>query len=157
MSQAYAIEKPKDMRKWCQRPGKKDKDGKNIYTTEQNHKDACDINKIIDTYDKKGVIKHIQKFEGRFGDVSGPDFHEMMNTVVKAQQSFDELPAEIRARFGNDAGQLLSFMDDPANRDEAIKLGIIRAEWTEGTDGLGEHVKDGVNVDTQEPQVTQEE
>lgn len=40
-------------------------------------------------------------------------------------------------------------MEDPSNRDEAIELGLIDKNWTENTDGLGEHVPEGQNVKKQ--------
>lgn len=139
-----------DMRKWCQRPGKvrMDQEGNPVpdYTTEQAHKDTCNVNKIIQKYDRNGLISHVSKFEGQFGDVSGLEFRQAQNLILDANASFNALPSEIRNRFRNDPQQLLSFMDDPSNRQEAIDLGMIRADWTEATDGLGEHVEVGGNV-----------
>lgn len=135
-----------EMRELCQRPGRHDEHGNIIYFTEQAHKDACDVNKIIRKYDKTGLISHISKIEGQFGDVSGEDFKSMQDTIVRAQQMFDQLPSEIRVKFQNSPQTLLAFMDDPNNRQEAIDLGLIRADWTEATDGLGEHVKEGENI-----------
>lgn len=154
MSQEYANKygegeptTSEEMREHCQRPGDREEDGNIIYTTEQAHKDQCDINKIIARYDKTGLITHISKFEGRFGDLSGADFTEMAQQVAHAKSMFEELPSSIRNRFDNDPGKLLAFMDDEGNRDEAIELGMIREEWTEETDGLGEHVPDGGNIE----------
>lgn len=135
-----------DMRIHCQRPGKSDSEGKPIYFTEQSHKDQCDVNNIIKKYDRDGLILHISKFEGKFGDMSGLDFKEIHDKVINAKLMFDELPSEIRNRFRNSPQELLTFMDDPGNREEAIKLGIVREEWTPETDGIGEHVKEGENI-----------
>jgi phage internal scaffolding protein len=134
------------MRSFCTRPGRKDKTGKNIYTTEQHHKDKCDINKIIKKYDKTGVITHVTKFEAKFGDMTGMDFKTMQDKVAKAKSMFEAMPSEIRNRFDNNPADLLSFMENPDNRDKAIELGLIRADWTEETDGLGEHVREGEQV-----------
>lgn len=129
------------MRKWCQRPGNLDADGKPIYFTQQAHKDVCDINKIIKKYDKTGIITHVQKIEARYGDVTGIDFFNAQQLYLNAQNMFNELPAEIRKRFRNNAGEFLEFMEQDSNREEAIKLGLIRNDWEESSDGLGEHVK----------------
>ena len=48
-----------------------------------------------------------------------------MNAVIAANNSFAAMPAEIRARFNNDAGAFVDFCADANNRDEAIKLGLI--------------------------------
>lgn len=135
-----------DMRKFCQRPGTKDSEGNNVYMTEQHHKDACDVNKIIDKYDREGVIRHVSKIEAKFGDVSGQDFKEMMDKVVSAQQHFDQLPSNLRKEFDNDPSKLIAFMDDENNRERAIELGLIDRRWTEATDGIGEYVPEGGNI-----------
>ena len=133
------------MRTLCQRPGKTDKNGNIVYFTEQSHKSQCDVNKIIAKYDKHGLLQHVSRFEAQFGDVSGIDFKEAQDLVAKAKSSFNDLPSEIRNRFKNSPQELLAFMDDPNNRDEAIKLGIIDPRWTIDSDGLGEHVPLGDN------------
>lgn len=152
MSKNYCIETDSNserktteqMRLFCQRPGKMDENGKPIYFTEQAHKKICDVNNIIKKYDKTGVIQHVTKFEAKFGDVTGIEFRAMHDKIISAQQSFDSLPSSIRKRFGNDAGRLIAFMDNPDNREEAIKLGLISSDTPPEIDGLGEHVVNGV-------------
>ncbi len=135
------------MREFCQRPGRVDDKGNTVYFTEQAHKDACDVNKIVRKYDKTGLISHVSKIEAQFGDVTGVDFKDAMDLITNANFMFDQLPADIRKRFNNDPRYLLTFMEDENNRDEAIALGIIDARWTPETDGLGEHIAEGDNVD----------
>lgn len=61
------------------------------------------------------------------GDFTGlPDFHAAMNLVRQAQEEFVKVPAEIRARFGNDPQAFMAFCDDDNNRDEARRLGLLR-------------------------------
>lgn len=131
------------MRIFCQRPGRTNENGDPIYVTEQHHKNECDINQIIRKYDKTGLITHITKFEAKFGDMTGTDFKTAHDQVIKAQAMFDELPSQIRKRFQNTPEKLLSFMENPENRKEAEELGLINPMWTEETDGIGEHVKQG--------------
>jgi phage internal scaffolding protein len=156
MSLDYAMAKEKDknlkMRKWCQRPGKKGEDGKPLYFTQQNHKQECDINFIINKYDRTGVISHVQKMEARYGNVSGVDFRKAQDLFINAQRMFDSLPADIKKRFNQSAGDFLEFMDDPKNRDEAIELGLIDSDWKEETDGLGEHVKSADEYKKKDPE-----
>lgn len=135
-----------EMRIFCQRPGKRDENGNIQYFTEQAHKDTCDVNKIIQKYDKTGLISHVSKIEAQFGDMTGADFKAMQDKVANATSMFNELPSEIRNRFKNNPYGLLKFMENPDNRAEAIKLGIINPDWTPETDGLGEHVKLNENV-----------
>jgi hypothetical protein len=143
----------KQMRNWCKRPGKTNKDGTPMYTTEQHHKKECDINEIIRKYDKTGLIMHVSKFEAKFGDMTANDFKTMQDKITNAVNMFEDLPSHIRSRFDNHPAELLRFMEDPNNRQEAIELGIISGDWTAETDGLGEHVQEGQNVDKPETPV----
>lgn len=139
------------MRILCQRPGKTDEFGKILYTTEQSHKDQCNINKIIRKYDNTGIISHVSKIEGKYGDMTGLELKSAMDMVIDAKNMFDKLPSEIRKRFRNSPEELIEFMEHPENREEAIELGLIDKNWTEETDGLGEHVLEGGNEKDEEP------
>lgn len=145
MSKAYreALEKDPSLtvKDFLKKPGKRDKDGKLIYFTQQGHKKECDINYIIKKYDKTGLIGRIQKIEGVYGDVSGADFRKAQELVLNSKKLFNALPGNIKKRFNQSPEFLYEFMEDPGNREEAIKLGLIRGDWKPETDGLGEHVK----------------
>ena len=149
-----------EMRIHCQRPGRKNEDGTPQYTTEQHHKRECDINLIIDKYDKHGLIKHVNEFEQQFGDMTGNDFKLMNDQIAHAKSMFGLLPWEIRERFQNNPQYLLSFMEKPENRAEAIKLGLITSTYPEELDGLGEHVtkkqKNDYIKETQKPKTETE-
>lgn len=64
----------------------------------------------------------------RFVDLPSQSYHDMCNVVVDAQNAFRSLPARVKARFGNDTYQLLRFLEDPANREEAIKLKLVESQ-----------------------------
>lgn len=53
------------------------------------------------------------------------DFQESLNRHIKAQESFNSLPADTRHYFHNDPARLISFLSDDKNYDEAVKLGFI--------------------------------
>jgi len=94
--------------------------------TQQQFKDMCDVNKIIAKFKKTGQITHISSSSGQYMDISNkPDYLTAMNTIVQAQQSFMQLPAKLRKRFDNDPAQLLEFVHDEKNRQEAIDLGLV--------------------------------
>lgn len=94
--------------------------------TEQHHKDACDVNFIMRQYQERGVLPEMRS-GGTFGDFSASpvDFREACELVRTAREKFESLPSNVRERFNNDPGALLEFLDDPANRDEAVKLGLV--------------------------------
>lgn len=134
------------IRNLLKQPGNIDQSGNIIYTTEQSHKDLCDVNKIIKKYDKTGLISHVQKIEAKYGNLSGADFQQMQNKIAGAISMFNALPSEIRGTFDNSPATFLNFMDNPDNRNKAIEMGLIRGDWTPETDGLGEHVLAGKNI-----------
>ena len=60
------------------------------------------------------------------GDFSGiGDYHTALNRVIAAQDEFEALPAQIRARFNNDPAELIEFLEDDKNRPEAETLGLV--------------------------------
>lgn len=94
--------------------------------TKQSFKAECDINVIMERYQKTGVLDFAQKHEAQYGDCTGLDFTAAMQVVVDARNMFNDLPSSVRARFGNDPAQLLDFVQHPENREEAIKLGLVQ-------------------------------
>jgi phage internal scaffolding protein len=98
---------------------------KDATRAQQHHKDECDINQILERFGKTGQIP-VTALKGTYGDFSGVyDYHTAMNTLIAAEEEFDALPAKLRAKFGNDPINLIDFMNDPQNKDEAIKLGLV--------------------------------
>lgn len=96
--------------------------------TQQHFKDDCDVNKIIDRYTRTGVVpaELIQQSEGVYGDFSNVgDFLAAQQSVLNARQSFEALPSSIRRRFNDDPAQLIAFMSDENNYDEALSLGLV--------------------------------
>lgn len=62
-----------------------------------------------------------------YGDfTSSTDWLERQNAVIEYQRYFDSLPAETKDYFANNPANLLDFINDPNNREEAIKLGILK-------------------------------
>ena len=134
-----------ELREFLKPKFKRDINGNPIYMTEQSHKAQCDINKIIAKYNKTGLITHVSTIKAEFGDVPMVDYKEMQDRLVRMKTEFDRLPYQIKKRFGNNPYNLIAFMEDSANRKEAEELGLINRNWTEESDGIGEHVKKGEN------------
>jgi len=79
-------------------------------------------------YKATGLIDHVNTFRGSYGDfTSVQDYQLSLNQVMAAQESFEALPSHIRARFQNNPGALLAFLEDPTNQEEAVKLGLVNA------------------------------
>ena len=101
--------------------------------TQQHFKDETDINNILRQFNITGMLPEAP-LSPRYGDFSGiVDYHTALNSVIAAQSEFDGLPAQIRARFNNDPAELIEFLDDEKNRDEAVKLGLLDVPKAEST------------------------
>ncbi|AXH72089.1 MAG: internal scaffolding protein [Microviridae sp.] len=94
--------------------------------TKQSFKDECDINIIMKRFAVTGELSHLSQAQPLWGDLPEIDFHGAMAVVVDARERFQTLPAELRDRFLNDPARLLAFVQDPANKEEGIKLGLFR-------------------------------
>ena len=92
--------------------------------TEQNHKDETDINQIVRKYNKTGLIDHLNQFEKQYGDMTGYDYQDAMNTVAAANTMFEGLPSVIRNQFDNDPAKFINFVDDEANADKLVEMGL---------------------------------
>lgn len=93
--------------------------------TQQQFKEECDINTIVKRFGLTGELPEPWAAPS-YGDFTAAvDFHTAQNLVIAARDEFDRLPADLRKRFGHDPQQLLAFLDDGRNREEAIELGLI--------------------------------
>ena len=96
--------------------------------TEQCHKDLCDVNNIINQYERTGLITHVQTSTASYGDYTlNNEYAESLQTIINAQNSFEELPSNIRKQFGNDPGAFFEYATNPANSDELVKMGLANA------------------------------
>lgn len=94
---------------------------------QQQFKEECDINTIVERFGLTGQLPENPSVP-RYGDFTGiSDFQSAMNAVRKAEADFMELPAAVRARFNHDPQQLLEFVEDGRNLEEARSLGLVPA------------------------------
>ncbi len=120
----------------------------------QSFKEECDINTILKKYDKTGLIEHVSKYNGSYGDVTeSVDYQTALNTVMSAESAFMSLPASIRTLFDNDPHRFLEFAQDPENAEELIEMGLAtRApKRAAETDELGE-TPEGTEEEAETPQ-----
>jgi len=93
--------------------------------TQQSFKEECDINTIVERFNVTGLLPQAnalpvyQNFEGIF------DYQTAQNAIVQADAAFMQLPAQIRDRFRNSAAEMLSFLENEENREEAVYLGLL--------------------------------
>lgn len=98
--------------------------------TKQSMKDECDINNIMKKFQTTGLVTFVNEHQPQYSDATSIEFQAAMELVAAADSMFEELPSTWRARFENDPAQFLRFVENPANRAEAIALGLIRPEAT---------------------------
>jgi phage internal scaffolding protein len=92
---------------------------------QQNFKDESDINYIVRQFGLTGELPG-KPLSPQYGDFTGVlDYHSAVNAVLAAQDDFMELPAQLRSRFNNDPAELIDFLADEQNREEATKLGLV--------------------------------
>lgn len=96
--------------------------------TRQEFKQECDINYILSQYELGYEITHINEAAPQYLDCSADTFREHMDYVAGAFSMFEELPAKLRARFGNDPAEFLDFCSQEKNRPEMAELGLLSAE-----------------------------
>jgi phage internal scaffolding protein len=93
--------------------------------TEQQHKDTCDMHRIMGQQLKTGIIDHVARYKGQYGDyASSLDLHTAMNIISDAASMFETVPAQIRNKFGNDAGAFVDFMNDNRNYEAIAEMGL---------------------------------
>lgn len=91
----------------------------------QEARDEVDINTIVRRFGLTGELPQGLRAPS-YGDFTGiGDYQSALNAVLAAEATFNQVPAEVRARFANDPQRFLAFCSDPANADELEKLGLL--------------------------------
>lgn len=92
--------------------------------TVQDEQLNTDINEIVRRLGigQMPLVNVRVPMEDDFVDIT--DFHSAQNALVRARESFDALPADIRSRFRNDPGLFFNFCVDPGNLEELRKMGL---------------------------------
>lgn len=95
--------------------------------TKQSFREECDVNVVLAKYGVTPVGPH-PGVSPIFDDFSGTaDFLAAQCKILDAEAHFAALPSAIRDRFKNNPAELLAFVGDPKNQDEAVKLGLAVA------------------------------
>lgn len=92
--------------------------------TKQSQRDEVDINNIMAKFQRTGAIDHRNRFQPQYGEVPVVGFQEAMQIVTNAESMFLALPSSLRKKFANDPAEFLAFVQDPANLDEMVELGL---------------------------------
>lgn len=97
---------------------------KDVSLAVQNQKDEADINVIVRNFGLTGKVPQNVRMP-TYGDFEFVgDYKDALHAIKEADRAFYEMPAEVRNRFDNDPALFVDFCSDPANLDEARKLGL---------------------------------
>lgn len=103
----------------------------------QAFKDECDINSIMARYNRTGILPQ-SRIGALYGDVSAlTSYQDGLDLVSRIDDAFAALPAAVRARFGNSPENLLDFLGDKRNLDEAVRLGLVTLKDVPAADADG--------------------
>lgn len=92
--------------------------------TVQSSVEETDINTIVRRFGLTGQLP-VDLAMPQFVDFDAVwDFHSAMNLVAEAKEAFMKMPGDVRERFRNDPQELMAFVENPANLEEARKLGL---------------------------------
>ena len=93
--------------------------------TRQEFAEECDINVLMEKYEKQGIISHINPREPQYLDLVGlPDLQTAHHIIQAATAEFMALPAKVRAQFENDPMQFVKFAENPENIDQMRAWGL---------------------------------
>lgn len=107
---------------------------KDTSKTQQHFREQTNINSIIAKYRRTGFLPVMQQGQPMFGDFSsGKTYHEMVNQVKTAQESFEQLPAEFKKKFEQDPAKMIDFVLNAENNQVALEMGLISPTIEEST------------------------
>ena len=93
--------------------------------TQQQFKDECDINNIMDRFGVTGGLPYDIRQPITEDFVEAFDYQTAQNAIRAANESFAAMPANVRARFQNDPQMFIEYFNNEDNREEAEKLGLV--------------------------------
>ncbi len=99
-----------------------------IEPAQQQFKEDCDINKIMERLEKNNALDHVSKYQTEYGFTTPMSYHDSLNIIKKADSMFNDLPAKIRDEFANNPQAFLQFVQNPKNADRAKELGIALSD-----------------------------
>lgn len=116
--------------------------------TEQSHKKEVDINTIVKRHGMDMIAKTalLQTPEYSMDEIPTNDFHEAMIIIAKAQQTFEQMPSEIRKEFHNNPAEYMDYIHNPDNKDALIERG-----WAKGPEEITPVEVIVTNSETPEP------
>lgn len=94
--------------------------------TRQSEKDSCDVNKIMERFNRTGVFPQ-QITSPFYGDATGVNYQEAMEIIADAKETFESLPNAAKKAFNYNPQLFMEALNDssPENTKKLLKLGIL--------------------------------
>nr|QJB19550.1 MAG: internal scaffolding protein [Microvirus sp.] len=98
---------------------------------EQHTAHMTNINYLIDKYKPDELAAYLAARNQYKKEILGHDFSQelpldqAMNVVVSSRKEFEKLPENVRNNFRNHL-EFLKFIDNPANEQKLIDLGVLK-------------------------------
>lgn len=98
--------------------------------TRQEYKDECDINFMMETYQKAGGLLPPPNRVGEYFDFTNvpTDLAGVLNVMEEAGKAFATLDPRVRFEFKNDPRQFVDFASNPENLPQLVTWGLAEAE-----------------------------
>lgn len=126
---------------------------------EQHTAHLSDINYLMKKYRPDELAMYLAARNAHRQEILGHDFsaepslQDSKNVVYACKKIFNELPEEVQVQFKNPL-EFFKFIDNPANQEKMIRLGLIKAKDVSALNSTKE--EPGVQA-TQAPRTTEED
>lgn len=103
---------------------------------EQHTAHLTNINYLIERYKPDELAAYLAARTQHRQEILGHDFsaepelQEAKNIVYRSRQEYEKLPDDIKKQFSNHV-EFLKFIDNPANAEKMLKLGILKPKQLE--------------------------
>ena len=99
--------------------------------TQQSEKDSTDINLIVKRYCECGICPSCEIRQPLSEDmlsIQSDTFQDVMQRQAQLTNAFNELPAHVRKKFDYNPLNMLEFVENPNNKEECVKLGLLKSD-----------------------------
>lgn len=94
--------------------------------TDQSDKKNCDINVIVERFNRTGVLPHIQNTGEYIDNTKIPQtLTDALDHVIEFREFFESLPVKLRKEMNFDPRNYEAFVNNPDNYDILKKNGLI--------------------------------
>ncbi len=90
--------------------------------TKQSQKDECDINMLLERYQRNASLGHLEKYGGQYGNYAEYDFENHVTKIAEMNTIFEQLPAEVKKDFGQSTNKFFEFVTNPENAERLPEL-----------------------------------